>query len=454
MEDEPTKQEAAKLFQVAASLHRQGKIAEAIPLYGRASLLNPEVPDAFNNMGVALRAIGKAEAAVVCYHKALTLRPEDSATHSNLGNALRDLGRYEESVAAHKKAVHFAKEKGQAQYNLGLALRDLGDIEGSLDCFDKTLAENPDNLECRWDIALSHLQMGNYEDGFAGYHHRWDLARTPKRDIPFPVWDGTELGERTLLLTQEQGFGDMIQFARFAPMVKERFGGQVIVECQPALARLISTLPGIDGITLTNSFPQECDVTFPLLELPHLFGILLEDLPSEVPYFSAPDTDELTLQFPGPPTFKIGVVWAGKLTPRDRSCSFSHMLSLAKIPGVTLFSLQKDARADDLKAYGAEDLVIPLGHRLNDFAATARVMNQMDLIITIDSAVCHLAGALGRPVWTLLLYSSDWRWLMDRHDSPWYPTMKLYRQPQPNQWQPVFDTVEADLKRLVTDAAK
>jgi len=243
----------------------------------------------------------------------------------------------------------------------------------------------------------------------------------------------------------------MIQFARFASEVKKRYGGKVIVECQPALARLISTLEGIDGVTLTNSFPPECDVMLPLLELPNLMGVTLKKLPANVPYFKEPDPRELPIDPPGPKKFKIGVVWAGKLTPRDRSCSFSHILNLAKVPGVTLFSLQKDARADDIKAFGAEGLVIPLGHHLNDFAATASVMNQMDLIITIDSAVCHLAGALGRPVWTCLLYSSDWRWLMDRNDSPWYPTMKLFRQPEPNQWGPVFEQVEKDLRALVEE---
>jgi len=444
----PQKQEAARLTGLAVQLHRQGKLAEALPFYARASVLNPEAPDVFNNMGVALRATKKTEAAVVCYYRALNLRPDDSVTYSNLGNALRDLGRYEESVQAHRKAVELADPKGQAEYNLGLALRDLGDLTGSVECFEKMLAENPDSGECKWDLALSYLQMGEYEKGFAGYHHRWDLDRTPKREIPLPRWDGSDLGDRTLLLTQEQGFGDMIQFARFASLVKERHGGKVIIECQHALARLMSSLPGIDGVTLTNSFPPECDVTLPLLELPHLFGATLDDLPTNVPYFSEPEPRDLTINQPGPKTLKVGVVWAGKLTPRDRSCSFSHILNLAKIPGVSLFSLQKDARAEDIQSYAADGLVVPLGHRLNDFATTASVMNQMDLIITIDSAVSHLAGALGRPVWTCLLYASDWRWLMDRNDSPWYPTMKLYRQPHPNDWDPVFEQVEADLAAL------
>ena len=452
MKDEKNKEEAAKLFAVASNLHRQGKLTEALPLYGRASLFNPEAPDIFNNMGVALRALGKTEAAVVCYHRSIALRDDDSATHSNLGNALRDLARYEESVAYHQKGVELAEDKAQAYYNLGLALRDFGDLDASLECFAKTLSADPENLECKWDTALSHLQMGDYEKGFKGYHHRWDLKRTPQREIPLPTWDGSPLGERTLLLTQEQGFGDMIQFARFATEVKARFGGKVIVECQHALARLIVTLEGIDGVTLTNSFPPECDVSLPLLELPNLFGTKLSNLPAQVPYFKEPGPRELPLDPPGPETFKVGVVWAGKLTPRDRSCSFSHILSLAKIPGVALFSLQKDKRAEDIQAFGAEGLVIPLGHHLNDFAATASVMNQMDLIITIDSAVCHLAGALGRPVWTCLLYASDWRWLMNRDDSPWYPTMKLYRQPEPNRWEPVFEQVEKDLKALVSES--
>ena len=420
------------VFGRGVALHQKGDLRGAIEHYGAAAKMALPSADLYNNMGVALRGLKKQHAAIACYKRSLALNSENAGAYSNLGNAYRDLGFYEEAVANHRKSVELTNGATESIYNLGLAIRDLGEVEQSLDYFEQVLKQKPDHYECQWDQAISHLQLGQYEKGFEGYESRWHLGRTPKRVMDAPMWEGGDLNGHTLLLYQEQGFGDMIQFARFVPMVKQQFGGRVIVECQPPLLRLFQSLEGVDAVVPVGGNLPKHDYATPLLSLPRIFKVSLETLPNDVPYLRAPQPHRMVIAASDHVKFKVGIVWAGKMTPRDRSCPYTHMFDLMTVPGVEFFSLQRNDRAADIEKFGTPALTPSIGERMNDFADTATMMEQMDLIITIDSAVAHLAGSLGRPTWTLLLYASDWRWLMAREDSPWYPTMKLFRQE--TQW--------------------
>jgi len=435
--------EAARIFNLAVDQHRKGELADAVRNYGSSLLLNPKNPDAYNNMGVALRVLGKLEAAIACYRRCLVLRPDNAGVYSNMGNALRELGRLNLAVAAHQHALKLAPKSPEAYYNLGLALRDLGQITQALAAFERTLSYNPEHADCRWDRALTLLLKGEFLPGFQQYDWRWQLGRSPPRGLIGPEWDGSELKGKTLLIHQEQGFGDMIQFARYIPLAKAR-GGTIVVEVQPELSRLFATLPGIDKIINRGSPLPKYDYFVPMMSLAKVFATTIDTVPAETPYLAPPDMHAVQLPASLDQQFQIGIVWAGKSShqnDKNRSCGFERFIELLGVPGVTVHSLQKGPRESDIVAAGCGALVNGLGSRLGDFADTACVIQQLDLVITVDTAVAHLAGALGKPVWVLLPFAPDWRWMTDRDSSPWYPDMRLFRQQKPGDWDKVFSNL-------------
>ena len=441
--------EAARIFAEAAEAHRAGDLDAALQGYGKALLLNPKIPDVYNNMGVALRVRGKLEAAVACYKRSLSLRPGHASVYSNMGNALRELGRIKAAVSSHETAIKLAPDNAEGHYNLGLALRDLGDVDRTMDSFDTALSKNPDHVECHWDRALTRLLMGDYKTGFAEYDWRWKLLRSPPRGYSEPQWDGKKFKGKTLLIHQEQGFGDMIQFARYLPMVKAR-GGVVVVEVHPELSRLFSAIDGPDKVVNRGAPLPRFDLFIPMITLARIFETDTETIPAETPYMRAPEMETLRL----PPALdgqsRVGIAWAGRPTHKNdanRSCALTHFIDLASVPGVNIFSLQKGPREADIVEHGCAALIANMGPRLNDFADTAAILEQLDLVITVDTAVAHLAGALGKEVWVALPFAPDWRWLLGTDKSPWYPTMKLFRQGSPGDWDGVF----ADIHRALQD---
>jgi Flp pilus assembly protein TadD len=441
--------EAARVFALAVEHHQRREFTEAVQNYGKSLLLNPKEADTYNNMGVALRAMGKLEAAVACYRRSIVLRPNNAGAYSNLGNALRDLGRLQQAVAAHQHALKLAPNGGESYYNMGLALRDLGQIDQAITAFERTLSFNENHAECRWDRALTLLLKGNFTDGFKEYDWRWKLERSPPRNYDQPEWDGSELNGKTLLIHQEQGFGDMIQFARYIPMVKEK-GGTVVVETQPELSRLFSTLPGVDKVVNIGSPLPKFDFFVPMMSLAKIFGTTIDTVPNNGPYLTPPDMHAVQLPASLDRQRQIGMVWAGKPThknDKNRSCRFTDFIELLGMPGVTVYSLQKGPRERDIVDNSCEALVLNLGGQLNDFADTAAVIQQLDLVITVDTSVAHLAGALGKPVWVLLPYAPDWRWMVDTDTSPWYPSMRLFRQKKHGDWDQVFN----DLRRALNE---
>lgn len=450
-------EQGVALLHAAAEAHRKGDIATAITGYNRALAVTPDNPDAWNNLGVALRAARRLHAAVACYHHALALRPDHAATYSNLGNALRELGEIEESLAAHRKAVALAPNVPDAVYNLGLALRDLAQNDDAIACFDRMLAAKPDNKECLWDRALSQLLLGDLKGGFPQYEWRWHLPYHPPRGFAQPQWDGGDLTGKTILLHHEQGFGDCLQFIRFCPRVKAK-GATVIVECQPELVRLFERVAGVDRVVAAGSPLPPFDVFAPLLSLGALLGVDEKTIPTDIPYLSAPAGAGKAIAGQiaafSERAFTVGIVWGGKAThrnDRNRSCAFDRFLALTAVPGTRFVSLQKGPKVAEMAEASCPALVADAGSHFEDFADAAAAIRELDLVLTVDTAVAHLAGALGKRCWVLIPFAPDWRWMMKRTDSPWYPSLTLYRQDAPGNWDGVFERIRSDLARAAAE---
>ncbi|WP_417842565.1 tetratricopeptide repeat protein [Thalassospira sp.] len=439
------------LFSRAVAAHQAGKLDDAITLYGAILRASPDQPDILNNLGVALRRRKQFDAALVSYRRSAALRPENAGLWSNMGNCLREMMRFDDAIAAHEQSLARSPDDKSHLFNAGLVYRDMNRFDQAVAYFNKALARDPDYIEALWDRSLALLALGQYDAGWKAYEVRRRLADNPIRPLPgVPEWDGkADLRGKTLLLRAEQGFGDMIQFARFIPLVAQK-AAHVIVECRKEMLGVMQTVAGVGQVIAKGATPPPFDIHAPLLSLPHLLGIGARELQraSASPYMRAPKQMALA-GIAGDVVLKVGLVWAGKLNPRDRSCPLEKFMGLMGAPGVAFFSFQVDDRRADIARLGASAFIHDLGDRIGDFGDSAGLMCEMDLIITIDSAPAHLAGALGLPVWMLQLYTTDWRWMVDRSDSPWYPTMRIYRQQEPASWDAPFAALKHDFDNLV-----
>ncbi len=377
-----------------------------------------------------------------CLRRALDLKPDYADAHSNLGNVLQEQGQLDLAVASYRQALQLKPAYFDALNNLGNALRAQGKLTESVASYEQALEVKPDNPQVRMSRALCWLQMGDFERGWAEYEWRLKCREFSIPAFRQPLWDGSPLDGRPILLYADHGLGDAIQFIRYAPMVKAR-GGRVIVACRQPLARILATCAGIDQVFAEGSLLPEIAFYAPLMSLPRILGTSLASVPAEVPYLTA-DTalvnqwhDEL-----GPGGgFRVGIAWQGNPRYRrdhQRSFRLAQLEPLAQVAGVRLFSLQKGVGTDEIAELAGRFAVSDLGGRFTDFTDTAAVMRNLDLVITLDSSLAHLAGALGAPTWVAVPVASDWRWLIDREDSPWYPTMRLFRQKRWGDWDEVF----------------
>ncbi len=436
-------------------LHQHALAAES---YERAVRLRPNYQKALNNLGNCYLDLDRHADAVECYQQVLRLTPNYAKGHTNLGNALRHLGRLEEAVAASRRALELEPENAEARNNLAAALLDQGHIDASLAEFDTAIRLRPDYAEARMNRGMALLQTGQYQRGWEDYEWRWQSKAFVPRGFTQPLWDGTPLSDRTILIHAEQGLGDTLQGLRYVPEVKRR-GGRVLVECSPVLHRLLAGLEGVDQLlTLGGGLPP-FDVHAPVLSLPHLLRLPDPAQLKNVPYLHArPDLiAQWRTRLAEIPGFKVGLNWQGNPkypSDRQRSLPLALLLPLADIPGVRLISLQKNAGSEQLSQLPDPDMVFDLGRELDidsgPFMDTAAVMTCLDLVITVNTAICHLAGAVGAPVWVLLSTAPDWRWLPQGDTSDWYPTMRLFRQSTPGDWGPVVQQVTAALKILAS----
>ncbi|MBR9971217.1 tetratricopeptide repeat protein [Magnetospirillum sulfuroxidans] len=427
----------------------EGKIDQACQGFASAALLAPAAVLAHVNLGVALRRQGHVAAAITSHRRALALTPDDPVAHSNLGNALREIGKLAEAERHLRRAVAAQPDNLSFRYNLALLLRDSRHYDESHAMMTALVTAQPQNGDYAWDLALSDLYGCDYAKGFAGYEARWKLARSPKRDFITPqASPGQDLRGKTVLVAAEQGFGDSLQFARFLPILAAQCG-TLVVECLPELQTLFAAIPGVALVFAKGAPSPAHDLWIPIMSLAHWLGVGADSLPGPVPYLRAPQSLAKPLGRPPGSLLNVGLIWAGKTVPRDRSWPLEQLLPLMEDPRLAFWSLQMGERAGDMKALGVNALVRDLSPAISSFADTAALMNALDIIVTIDTSAAHLAGALGKPTWMLLRYVSDWRWLDQGDTCAWYPSMRLFRQPDPED----FSTPVARLKSWLTQAA-
>jgi tetratricopeptide (TPR) repeat protein len=455
---------AAAHANLANVLSDQGNFAQAIAEYGIALKLQPIYPLAQNNLANALRAVGRldqAEAicrellaanpkmlevnlnlgniyfdqqkfpeAIAAFQSAVKLQPQNPMLHNNLAMALGEADRPQEAIASAQEAVRLAPQYADGWNCLGNLLADEGLYDRAAEAFLRAIQLRPNFALAHWNYAAIPLLRGDFGTGFA--EHEWrklvDIPSAPRK-FAQPEWHGEEIAGKTILVHAEQGFGDTIQFVRYAPLIAER-GARVLLYGPPELASLFRE--SFSGVTVISSPLPEFDLHCPMLSLPHILKTRIENIPANVPYLKPPAEKVEMWRSRLKPTsarLRVGVAWAGnpkRKLNRRRSLDPKQLVPLTVIDSVDFYSLQKSAAP----VAGMIDLTPDLA----DFSDTASLIQNLDLVITVDTAVAHLAGALAKPVWLLLGFVPAWRWMMDRSDSPWYPTMKLFRQPSMNNW--------------------
>ncbi len=436
--------------------HVQGDIDRAIETYEKAATLNHDTADLYFKMGNAFLDQSRIDEATRCYQKALSLDPEHSETYINLGNVFNSQHYFDKAISCYEKVIKIKPHSAVAYNNLGKLFEDQLDLGKAILYYQYALELEQGYAEAHFNYSTALLLSGNFKEGFNEYEWRFEKIGQKNiypHDLGKPLWDGSPFRGKRLLVHAEQGLGDTIQFARYLPLVKAR-GGTVIFEVREPLHALLETCPGIDQLVIF-SFDEKCsepyDLSIPLMSLPNLFGTTPETIPNQEPFIhSTPERINDWRNKIGDTGFKVGIVWTGSPTNtggHHRSCSLDSFAPLAEIQGVQLFGLQKQEAGVKLPERSEFVLINNFGSKFKDFADTAAAIENLDLVISIDTAVAHLAGAMGKPVWTLLPFSPDWRWLLNREDSPWYPTMRLFRQPEPGDWDSVFRQVEAELRR-------
>jgi tetratricopeptide (TPR) repeat protein len=470
-------------------LQRQEKLDEAMACYEQALQIKPACADAHYNLANVLSYQGKLQPAVTEYELALRYDPSCVKAHNNLGNVLRTLERPEEAVAHYRQIPDGSPEFTDAYCNLGLALLTLGRHDEAIQSIERTLALKPEMAEAHCNkgavlhaqnrvaearatyqhslqlkpglakaalnLGMIELVMGEFAAGWKNYEYRWNGAPFQPRDFQRPQWRGGPLCGARILLHAEQGLGDTLQFIRYVPLVQAA-GGVVILEVQDRLMSLAAELPGVVEVVSWGAALPPFDYHCPMLSLPLAFGTTLETVPAEVPYLYLPEASHAKMKlFPWPEDgLRIGLLWAGNPTflhdrYRFRSAALELFEPLADLDGLRLFSLQIGESAKDLsKASWSSTKIVDLAPMVNDMGDTAAQIAKMDLVITVDTSVAHLAGALGVPVWVMMPYTPDWRWLQDRSDTPWYPSMRLFRQSQPGDWRSVMEAMTAELKKF------
>lgn len=472
---EASPEDFATAFRMGTLLVRCGEYEEAIERFRQAVRTKPDFVDAWFNLGVVSSMTSRVSEAISAYRRAIELNPQAAKAHNNLAILFQANGRLEEAAAGYETALRHEPDYVEARYNLGLLCQQQDRLTDAMESYQRVLKTAPKhveafnnlgntllalnrpmeareaycnalavdaaNTESIWNLGFVDLLLGNFEEGWRNYEWRFKQSQKTRRFSEHPRWQGEPLQGKRLLLWAEQGLGDTIQMIRFAGSIKDA-GGRVILECPKALAGLLKSVPGIDEIVVRGEEVPAFDVHLPLMSLPGILRVNSQVLPGPIPYLAGePEKADLwrsRLESYARP--RVGLVWSGNpkhANDRNRSMDPALLRPLLAERG-SFHTLQPDATAIDG--------MVSLGGMLTDFAETAAAISAMDLVISVDTSVAHLAGALGRPVWTLLPHAPDWRWMLDRTDSPWYPSMRLFRQATRGDWAGVVSRVIEELR--------
>ena len=448
------------LLAQGCAYYQAGRLADAEAAFRALAAAGPADATALSNLGGVLNEQHRyAEGEATC-RQALARCRDNPSAWSNLGVALHAEQRRDEAVAAYAEAIRRRPNDANTLTNLGVALTEQGRVALALQVHDAALSVAPGDADVRCNRALALLTAGQFARGFAENEWRWQARSMLPHGVPGPCWPGDDPAGRRVLLHCEGGFGDTLQFVRYAPMLAAR-GAVVLLRVKKALVRLLRRMPWAEEVVAESDPLPGFDVRCPLLSLPYHFGTTLQTVPADVPYLAV-DRERAAAwraRLAGE-ALTVGLVWAGASRPgmavahamdRRRSLPLAAFAPLGAVAGVRLVSLQAGEARGEARPPGL-DLIDPMGKCL-DFDDTAAIVAGLDLVISVDTAVAHLAGALGKPVWLLSRYDACWRWMHHRRDSPWYPGMRIYRQPAPAAWEPVLDELAADLGRAAAHAS-
>lgn len=439
-------------YNLGHALQALERRAEAQACYERAIALRPDYAEAHNSLGVLL-ASDRPEEALASFERAVAIRPGFADAHNNAGNVLYDLGRLDDALASYRRTLAVKPDHTAAHNNVGMTLRELNRHEEAVASFEMAQAINPDYVDAHVNEGLARLALGDYEAGWKKYAWRRLTANFSygRKNPPRPLWLGQwDIAGKTILLHGEQGLGDTIHFCRYVPLVAQ-LGARIVLAVQRPLAALMSGLAGVSVLRAQGEAIPPYDGYCPLPSLPLAFKTTLESIPAHMPYLSAP-LDRIERWRPiinaiGRP--RIGLMWAGAggtAHNRRRSIALDLLAPLLDLPDFHFVALQKEVPDDDAAHLQASGMASFLGERQADLADAAAMIAMLDLVITVDTSIAHVAGAMGKPVWVLLPFSADWRWLRGRSDTPWYPNARLFRQPAPGDWQSVAAQVARALQ--------
>ncbi len=432
------------LYNLAATLVAQGRLREAVSAYDAAIARDPNVPEPHNDLGFVQGALGRAEDAVASLRRAIALRPGYAQAHQNLGHVLAGQQRLAEAAQCYRRAIDLRPGCPVTHNNLGTVLEEQGDLDAAIAQYRTAIAIEPGLAEAHGNLGMALLTVGAMAEGWAEYEWRWQTTegRALARGFSRPCWNGEPLNGRTLLVHAEQGFGDALQFCRYVPLAAAK-SGRIVLEVHRPLFRLMRGLPGVDQLVARGDALPPFDLHIPMLSLPHA---LKATVVPEAPFYSSRQRDRR----PGPP--RVGLAWAGDPRPhapvraavdRRRSMAPERLAPLCDIRGVDFVSLQKGGPP----APPWFPLTDPMA-QVTDFADTAGLIADLDLVISVDTAVIHLAAAMGKPAWLLNRFDSCWRWGRSGRRSAWYPSLTLYRQPSPGDWDSVLTAVAADMRAV------
>ena len=433
---------------------QRGRPDAALDLIGRAIAEKPHIAMYHYNRANVLSELGRLDEAIDSYKAAGQRKPDFPDLHTGLGLALRAANRLAEAEASLREAIRRAPGDASLHCNLASLLSDAGRLEEAEASLREAMRLSPDSAEYPFNLGMTQLLAGRLREGFETYQARWHVPPMAPRGFKQPLWRGEPLAGRVLLVHAEQGLGDTLQFCRYMALFHPE--DQVILEAQRPLLRLLGTLPGVKTLVAAGDPLPPFDLHCPLLTLPVAFGTTVETIPASVPYLHADPADVAcwAARLTGSDGLRVGLVWAGKPgleeVDRKRSLRFAQVEPILDLEGVTYVSLQKGPIAvKQLAESRHAERVLDWTEEIGDFADTAALAANLDLVIGVDTSVVHLAGALGKPVWLLNRFNTCWRWLLGRDDSPWYPTLRQFRQTQPGDWDGVFTAVKAALEEVV-----